>query len=229
MPALMYFCLYMKIGATGTPNRIAELNARISSVCEVTEIKNNQFSGYDVIFDLNFDDEPSRISNYLGLNNTLIIVSAVKIQLEAVLNSIGNPILCQLAGMNCLPGFINRPLTEVCVTDEASRTALDQVAEYLGLNLKYVDSRVGMVTPRLICMIINEAYYTLQEGTASATDIDLGMKLGTNYPKGPFEWAREMGIKNVYETLLALWNDTHEERYKICPLLKTEYLKSNRA
>jgi len=83
-----------------------------------------------------------------------------------------------------------------------------------------------MVTPRIIFMIINEACYTLQERTATIQDIDLGMKLGTNYPLGPFEWADKIGIKNVYETLLAVYEDTKDERYKICSLLKTMYLKN---
>jgi 3-hydroxybutyryl-CoA dehydrogenase len=76
-------------------------------------------------------------------------------------------------------------------------------------------------------MIINEAYYTVQEGTASKKDIDTAMKLGTNYPKGPFEFSIEFGLKQVYLLLEALHQDTHDERYKICSLLKTEYLKSN--
>ncbi|MDX5437551.1 MAG: 3-hydroxyacyl-CoA dehydrogenase family protein, partial [Pontibacter sp.] len=80
-------------------------------------------------------------------------------------------------------------------------------------------------TPRMICMIINEACYTLQEQTASIPDIDQGMKLGTNYPKGPFEWANQIGVQNVYRVLQAVYEDTKEERYKICPLLKTNYLK----
>jgi 3-hydroxybutyryl-CoA dehydrogenase len=75
-------------------------------------------------------------------------------------------------------------------------------------------------------MIINEACYTLQEGTASMQDIDISMKLGTNYPFGPFEWADKIGIKHVYETLKAVYDDTHDERYKICPMLKTIYLKN---
>ena len=75
-------------------------------------------------------------------------------------------------------------------------------------------------------MIINEAYYTVQEGTATREDIDLGMKLGTAYPMGPFEWCEKVGVKNVYETLDAIYEDTHDERYKICPLMKTEFLRS---
>ena len=65
---------------------------------------------------------------------------------------------------------------------------------------------------------------TVQEGTATREDIDIGMKLGTNYPKGPFEWLNEIGIENVYKVLEAIYQDTKEERYKICPLLKEEYL-----
>jgi 3-hydroxybutyryl-CoA dehydrogenase len=51
------------------------------------------------------------------------------------------------------------------------------------------------------------------------------MKLGTAYPKGPFEWSQEIGLDHVYETLDALYQDTKDERYKIASLLKTEYLK----
>jgi 3-hydroxybutyryl-CoA dehydrogenase len=75
-------------------------------------------------------------------------------------------------------------------------------------------------------MIINEACYTVQEGTATIADIDTAMKLGTNYPFGPFEWANKIGVKHVYETLLAVYTDTNDERYKICPLLKTKYLRN---
>jgi 3-hydroxybutyryl-CoA dehydrogenase len=73
-------------------------------------------------------------------------------------------------------------------------------------------------------MIINEAYYTVQEETATRDDIDRAMKLGTNYPFGPFEWCQRIGINHVYEVLEAVYEDTRDERYKICPLLKKEYL-----
>ena len=106
--------------------------------------------------------------------------------------------------------------------DESGVQLLDVLKE---IEVRHVGDRVGMVTPRVICMIINEAFYTLQEGTASREDIDSGMKLGTGYPFGPFEWSERIGIRHVYELLEAMWEDTHEERYKICPLLKKEYMK----
>jgi 3-hydroxybutyryl-CoA dehydrogenase len=109
---------------------------------------------------------------------------------------------------------------------DADKIMVSKYFEKLSWQTAFVADRVGMVTPRVICMIINEAFYTLQEGTANKTDINLAMRLGTNYPFGPFEWLEKIGVINVYETLNALYHDTLEERYKICPLLKTEYLKS---
>ena len=115
---------------------------------------------------------------------------------------------------------------------EVSSTSIDQnvklksICESIGTDFEIVDDRVGMVTPRVIALIINEAFYTVQEGTATKKDIDLGMKLGTNYPNGPFEWCKKIGIQNIYELLEAMYEDTKDERYKISPALKKEYLKA---
>ncbi|SEU01524.1 3-hydroxyacyl-CoA dehydrogenase family protein [Hymenobacter actinosclerus] len=128
-------------------------------------------------------------------------------------------------GLCALPTLLDRPLLEVTLHNAADETALATLCASLGTDYRLVADRVGLVTPRIVCMIINEACYTLQEGTASVQDIDLGMKLGTNYPRGPFEWANAIGVARVYETLECLYQDTHEERYKVCPLLKTMYLR----
>jgi 3-hydroxybutyryl-CoA dehydrogenase len=71
-------------------------------------------------------------------------------------------------------------------------------------------------------MVINEAYYTLEEGTAQRDDIDLAMKLGTNYPFGPFEWAKRIGIRHIVNLLDAVYQATKDERYKVCALLRGE-------
>ncbi|MBG8554505.1 3-hydroxyacyl-CoA dehydrogenase family protein [Hymenobacter guriensis] len=125
-----------------------------------------------------------------------------------------------------LPTLIDRKLLEVSLFRPDDSIKLAEVCTALGSDFRVVQDRVGMVTPRVICMIINEACYTLQEGTASVKDIDLGMKLGTNYPHGPFAWANAIGVSRVYETLENLYLDTHDERYKVCPLLKTMYLRN---
>lgn len=127
-------------------------------------------------------------------------------------------------GFNGMPTLFNKELLEVSAYRSDSVDQLKKIMAALNTDFQIVDDRVGMVTPRVICMIINEAYFTVQEKTASREDIDIAMKLGTNYPFGPFEWCQRIGIKNVYELLEAMYEDTHDERYKICPLLKREYL-----
>lgn len=216
----------MRIGVTGTPNRIAELEKKIPSEHDLVEIKNNNYNDFDLIFDLTFDDVENRTEIYAGLHDVPVVIGTVKRSLEQVLFEHPQRISCHFVGMNTLPTFIDRPLIEMTHIREREKKIMEDLALALGWDIRWVNSRVGMVTPRIIFMIINEAYYTVQEGTATREDIDLGMKLGTAYPLGPFEWCEKIGVKNVYETLEAIYNDTHDERYKICPLLKTEYLRS---
>ena len=75
------------------------------------------------------------------------------------------------------------------------------------------------VALRLISCIVNEAFLTLQEDVATAEDIDRAMKLGANYPKGPFEWAEEIGADRILETLEAL-RTIQGDAYLAAPLLR---------
>lgn len=180
---------------------------------------------YDLVFDLNFDDFVHNLDYIAPRANVPVFVCAVKKSLSQAAFDFREELHCKLIGMNALPGFINRELLELSLFKKENTSEVAALMQQLGWDYKIVDDRAGMVTPRIICMIINEACFTLQEGTASMRDIDLSMKLGTNYPHGPFEWADKIGIKDVYETLDAIYNDTHDERYKICSMLKTKYLK----
>ena len=215
----------MKIAAKGQENQIEELRQLLNEH-SFTALDMNEIDSYDLIFDLDFDDTPEQIAQYMGLEGVTIILGSVKIQLEELYAEMGRRPSCTIVGMNTLPTFINRSLLECCATNKNDEAIAKDILNKLGLESRFVKSRVGLVTPRIVCMIINEAYFTVQEGTASREDIDLGMKLGTAYPKGPFAWSQEIGLDHVYETLDALYQDTRDERYKICPLLKTEYLQS---
>ncbi len=180
-----------------------------------------------LVFDFLLHEQPERLTQYnnAGRGQKLIVFcNAPKLQLAALAAAHG-PVNFHLCGVNALPTFFNREVMEVSVLRQDSTREVDKTFVFLGTLYELVQDRVGMVTPRVICMIINEACFTLQEGTATQEDIDQSMKLGTNYPFGPFEWANKIGIKNVYELLEAVYEDTKDERYKICPLLKTKYLK----
>jgi len=129
----------------------------------------------------------------------------------------------RLVGFGALPGFLERPLVEVAPTVFSPPQTMEVVKTFfrsLGKELEIVQDRVGMVLPRILCQIINESVFALQEDVASPADIDTAMKLGVNYPLGPIEWADRIGFKNVYAVLSALENDMREDRYRVAPLLK---------
>jgi len=220
----------MRILARGEKIRTEELKVKLSSVdiqltcIDDTDLLSTNIADYDVIFDLNFDDHPEQLKYLTQAEGKEVFVSAVKVQLAASLNDLGH-FKHRFYGLNALPTFINRSLGEISLNNLVDEINLKTIMEKLNWSYQLVEDRVGMITPRILFMIMNEACYTVQEGTASMKDIDTSMRLGTNYPMGPFEWADKIGIKDVYETLLAMYNDTHDERYKICPLLKTMYLK----
>lgn len=189
-------------------------------------LQHEQLRPTDVVFDFLLHAQPERLLQYAP--GQMVFCNAATVQLAALVKAAELEKPYTLIGFNGLPTLFNRPVLEVSLLRPEHEEKLKEVCATLGTEYLLVEDRVGMVTPRLICMIINEACYTLQEQTASIADIDLGMKLGTNYPKGPFEWANEMGVDQVYRVLEAVYEDTKDERYKICPLLKTKYLKGEK-
>lgn len=183
-----------------------------------------EISEMDLIFDFIIEREVTQMELYRDLSKVTVFLNTAKINLGHLTASLKQKISSSIFGFAGLPSFLNREILEVSLLRQDQESGLSAIFKELGTAFQIVDDRVGLVTPRIICMIINEAYYTVQEGTAGKDDIDVAMKLGTNYPFGPFEWCQKIGVRNVYELLAAIYEDTKDERYKICPLLKKEYL-----
>lgn len=177
----------------------------------------DSISRAEMIFDFLVEEET--LKRYANLK-TPVFLNTVFTTLASIKKK--NPDLIAVFGFCGLPTFFSREVLEVSLHSADQRTDLEKICQLLATDFAAVDDRVGLVTPRIICMIINEAFYTVQEGTASRADIDLAMKLGTNYPYGPFEWCNKIGIENVCNLLNTVYHDTHDERYKICALLKRE-------
>jgi 3-hydroxybutyryl-CoA dehydrogenase len=106
------------------------------------------------------------------------------------------------------------------ITDDKILQNAESFLNSAGISFAKVPDRVGLVFPRILSMIINEAAQVYAEQIASREDIDTAMKLGTNYPLGPLEWADKLGIDLVYEILFALQNSFGEDRYRPHPVLK---------
>jgi len=111
-------------------------------------------------------------------------------------------------------------------TDDCTFGIAETVARTMGKETVEVKESPGFVTSRINALIGNEAFYMLQEGIASARDIDKALKLGLNYPMGPFEMIDLVGL----DTRLSILNFLHQslgEKYRPCPLL-VKYVKAGR-
>jgi 3-hydroxybutyryl-CoA dehydrogenase len=84
----------------------------------------------------------------------------------------------------------------------------------------------GFIYPRTLSLIINEAYFALEEHLATQEDIDCAMKFGVNYPLGPFEWAQTIGLDKIYILLNELLENTGQNRYRPSQHLYEEVKKS---
>ncbi|MBI3193065.1 MAG: 3-hydroxybutyryl-CoA dehydrogenase [Ignavibacteriae bacterium] len=153
--------------------------------------------------------------------STFIFSSSVTVTIAEQATWLDNPE--RLFGISALPTLLSNSLIELVVPVQVPVTSVlkaNSLLHSLGKNSSIIQDRVGMVTPRITCMIINEAFFALMEEIASPGDIDLAMKLGTNYPFGPVEWAKRITFKHIISVLESLQRNLGEERYRIAPLLR---------
>ncbi|MGE0459954.1 MAG: 3-hydroxyacyl-CoA dehydrogenase NAD-binding domain-containing protein [Vicinamibacterales bacterium] len=111
-------------------------------------------------------------------------------------------------------------------TTDATIATMVGVAERMGKETVLIKESPGFITSRINAMIGNEAFYMLQEGVASARDIDKALKLGLNHPMGPFELVDLVGL-DTRLSILQYLHRTLGEKFRPCPLLE-QHVKGGR-
>ena len=135
----------------------------------------------------------------------------------------------QVVGMHFFNPVHRMKLLEIVralETSPATLAAAREVGVAMGKDCVEVRESPGFVTSRINAMIGNEAFYMLQEGVASARDIDKALKLGLNHPMGPFELVDLVGL----DTRLAILRFLHRslgDKFRPCPLLE-QYVAAGR-
>jgi 3-hydroxybutyryl-CoA dehydrogenase len=135
----------------------------------------------------------------------------------------------RVAGMHFFNPVHKMKLVEIVralETAPATVAAIEDVARRMGKETVAIRESPGFITTRVNASIGNEAFYMLQEGVASARDIDKALKLGLNHPMGPFELVDLVGL----DTRLSILEYLHRslgEKYRPCPLL-VQYVKAGR-
>ena len=211
-----------RVAVLANDEQFKELSSRnIPAACEIIRLNNiseiSTQSSCLAFFDLLFEPVPERFKYYAALRSPVFIncVELTNASLQEIANA-SNP---NVVRINAWPGFISRPILELA----ESSIDVRPIFEKLPWLFENVPDTPGMVSARIISMIINEAYLSLGERVSTKPEIDTAMKLGTNYPYGPFEWAGRIGIERIYQLLSSLAKTA--PRYAPAPLLKKEALQ----
>ena len=166
--------------------------------------------GGDVCFDLLYEDAP------------LALPTNMPVFVHAPLTGLAElPANCHR--IIAWPGFLDRQVMEIAFsTDPTEAEKAKQALNQLGIAFAAAPDQPGLIAARVIAMIINEAYFALGDAISTPAEIDTAMKLGTNYPFGPFEWGEKIGLLQVYQLLDKLAEDN--SRYAAAPALKQALL-----
>lgn len=120
--------------------------------------------------------------------------------------------------INGWKGFLSRSEWEISgiITEKVK-------AVFSSLNKKFtvVPDEPGFIAARILALIINEAWFAFGENVSTKKEIDIAMKLGTNYPLGPFEWGEKIGEKNIVDLLRVL--SKTNKKYLPAPLLQQKF------
>ncbi|MEO5682870.1 MAG: 3-hydroxyacyl-CoA dehydrogenase family protein [Chitinophagaceae bacterium] len=183
-----------------------------ANVCFVNSVQDVPADSY-IVFDLLFEYSTERVALLKHFLPRPVFINAVTDTLAVI----AEPFI----RINAWPTFLGRTVTEIAVLT-AQEKILPDVFEKLGWKYQLVPDCIGMVSARITGAIINEAYHTLQEGVSTKSEIDTAMKLGTNYPYGPFEWSEKIGLKKI-QTMLSRLSEEND-LYEVSTLLTNEII-----
>jgi len=192
------------------------LSTGVNDNCKIDWVSSSQelqlYKNADAVIDLMFEQNGYDVSYLKSFLPKPVFVNSIK----KTISEIGLPFI----RINAWPGFLNRNMAEVCCNDDEGINEAEKVLELLNRKPEWVPDVKGFISARVVSMIINEAWFALEENVSSKEEIDIAMKLGTNYPYGPFEWGNKIVLKNIVNLLTELSKD--EKRYKPAGLLLKE-------
>lgn len=160
----------------------------------------------DCIIDLTIEDRPQLIKQYKTATIPVLIGSAV-----LTLKDLGIDVNLPIARFNHWPTFIDRNCIEFAVVNDHVEK-FQQLFQLFNFPAFRTADDPGFVSAKIVSMIINEAFLSKEEKVSTANEIDIAMKLGTNYPMGPFEWCSKIGADRIYRLLQKLAEK--EDRYQ---------------
>lgn len=178
------------------------------------------FDTYQMIVDLNFDDNDENFPIYAGLKDQIVLLSAAKQSISEAIYKYDVKVKSKLFGINAIPHYLQFKLWEISAFRFPEYVALESFLKPASVQWFKVSDRVGLLRPRVDFIQYNELCNILQEQLLLDSDIEHALT-------HPYLQAIEnIGITDIFETLLALYDDTKEIKYYPGSFLKTRYLRN---
>lgn len=136
---------------------------------------------------------------------TVIFIDAYATDIDALAKRLNHPE--RIVGYGILTSLEHQRVVEIVDAEQTGDDALELAQDFfetLGRAVVLVENHPGLFLGRTVGSIVNEAVYVVQEEIATPEDVDLAMRLGTNYPRGPIEWGQEIGGDRVARILQRL-------------------------
>ena len=204
-----------------TAGQKAEVLARIQSTCDYAALK-----GADIVIEAATENPDLKLKilkqadSMVGAD-AIISTNTSSISITQLAPAVSNPE--RFVGLHFFNPVPVMALIEVIGGLQTSAETLERTLAFgkaVGKTPISVKNSPGFVVNRILCPMINEAIFVLQERLASAEDIDTGMRLGTNQPIGPLALADMIGLDTVLSVLQVFGNGFGDPKYRPAPLLR---------
>jgi len=170
-------------------SEVSSVEEKVIWIEDISQLKEHKEA--DVFVDLLFEKDHVSLLN--ELLPRLVIINSVEDTLSEISSS--------FVRINGWPTFLESSLIEASSLNESNKQKTEDVFSNFNKKIEWVEDVAGFITPRVVSMIINEAFMALKEGLSTREEINTAMKLGTNYPYGPFEWAEKIGVEEIKSLL----------------------------
>ncbi|MGC8751299.1 3-hydroxyacyl-CoA dehydrogenase family protein [Hydrotalea sp.] len=184
------------------------LQKPISETMQVLQYNGSGILNADAYFDFLFEEEGPVFST---VTNAPVFVNAVITPTQKMPKN--------FIRFNGWPYFLERNVWELTNIHSDIQKTAELILQQMSIKPIWCADIPGFIAARSIAAIINEAYFALGESVSTVEDINTAMRLGTNYPLGPFEWVNIIGQKRIVQLMYAM--QQQNQQYQIAPLLLT--------